>query len=78
MVRLIKIYADQFVDTKLMSETTHQEIKAWRETYRQNPNGEIDFKLTFEKDFEKKDSKDRSVAEEGYLIFRAIEEAGSR
>lgn len=78
MVRLIQIYADQFVDTKLMSEASHQEIKAWRETYKKNPNGEIDPKLTFGKDFEKKKTKDRSIAEEDYLIFKVIEEAGSR
>jgi hypothetical protein len=77
MVRLIKIYADEFVRTKTMSEATHHEIKAWRETYQKNPNGEIDFKLTFEKDFEKKESKDHSVAEESFLIYKAIEEAGS-
>jgi uncharacterized phage-associated protein len=77
MVRLIKIYADEFVRTKTMSEATHHEIKAWRETYQKNPNGEIDFKLTFERDFEKKESKDHSIAEESFLIYKAIEEAGS-
>jgi hypothetical protein len=73
MQRLIDIYADVFVTAGDMSDASHERIRVWRETWRTNPNGMIDYKLTFEKDpYLKKDSE-LTFADECYLVSKYIE-----
>jgi hypothetical protein len=78
MHRLIKIFADRFIDADVMSEASHQEIHAWRKTYSKKPNAPIDYQLTFDDGFDKKPAGDLSVAEENYLIFEALEKASAK
>lgn len=72
MQRLIEIYANAFVKAGDMSEASHERIRAWRETWRTNPNGRIDYKLTFEKDPYRKEESELTFADECYLIAEAI------
>jgi hypothetical protein len=78
MRRLIEIFADRFVDANDMSEASHQEIRAWRKAYNQKPNSIIDPGLTFEEDPKKKAAEKLTVAEETYLIVKALEEATTK
>jgi len=75
MKRLIEIFANKFVKSNEMSESSHQEIKAWKRTWGKKPNSIIEYELTFDGDLKNKDPKELSVAEESYLIYKSIEEA---
>ena len=76
--RLVEIYADKFVKADDMIEASHQSIKAWRETYAEKPNSPIDYQKEFDRDLEKKPREELTVAEESFLIYKALEKAGSR
>lgn len=77
MYRLIKIFADIFVNANAMSEASHQEIQAWRKTYSKKPNAPIDYQQTFDEGLDQKKPGDLSVAEENYLIYEALKKAGA-
>lgn len=70
MSRLIEIFADIFVKASDMSEASHQQIRAWKETWKKGPNGIIDYKLMFEKDPHSKPESELTFAEECYLISK--------
>ncbi|HOS29050.1 MAG TPA: Panacea domain-containing protein [Deltaproteobacteria bacterium] len=72
MRKLIEIFADRFITTDIMSEASHQEIKAWRDTYKKKPNSMIDYALTFKGDIHKKTEKELTYPEEIYLTFCAL------
>lgn len=72
MVRLVEIYANKFIKSKEMSEASHQEIPAWRKTKQKDF---IKYESQFDDDLNKKSAKDLSLAEEGFLIYRALEKA---
>jgi len=69
--RLIEIYANCFVDVSIMSDASHQEIRAWAIAYKKRKNSPIDYKDTFE-DIDNKDSGRLSCAEEKYLLSKII------
>lgn len=72
MLRLIEIFADKFVKSKEISEASHQDIPAWRKTKK---NKFIKYESQFEDDLKSKPSKKLSMAEEGFLIYEAIQKA---
>lgn len=75
MKRLIEIFANKFVKSNEMSESSHQDIKAWKKTWSRKPNSIIDYGSTFDEDIKNKDPKELTVAEENFLIYKSIEEA---
>lgn len=77
MSRLVEIYADEFVNTSIMSDVSHSEIRAWRRTYAKEPNGIIDFKLNFSGDIENKSPEELTPAEENFLVLKGLEKATS-
>jgi uncharacterized phage-associated protein len=77
MRRLIEIYASRFVKSKEMSESSHQEIRAWNKAWRKEKNSIIDYDLEFEDNIREKKPSDLTPAEESYLIYKSIEEAAN-
>ncbi len=75
MKRLIEIYADGFVKASHMSEASHQEIKAWKKTYKKKPNSMIDYDLAFNDDLYTKPPELLTFAEECYLTYKALKKA---
>lgn len=47
MNRLIEIYARSYIPTRLVSDASHEEIAAWKRTWKTKPNGLIDYALEF-------------------------------
>ncbi len=74
MKRLVEIYASRYVDSRLMSDSSHEEIAAWRKTWKRQPNAVIDYSLTFDEGFAAKPESELSCPESSYLVFKAIEE----
>lgn len=75
MHELVEIYADIFVKASDISEASHQDIKAWRRTWKEKPNSIIEYELQFDDDIKHKDAKELTPAEESFLIYKSIEEA---
>jgi hypothetical protein len=78
MIRLVEIYADEFVTSEHMSKASHSEIEAWQKAWAAKPNSIIDYKLTFGDDIETKPSDKLSPAEENFLIYKGMKEAASK
>jgi uncharacterized phage-associated protein len=74
MRRLIEIFADVFVKASDMSEASHESIRAWKETWKKNKNGIIDYDDQFSEDIKCKDEKKLTPPEEHYLIYKSLEE----
>ncbi|MCX7030758.1 MAG: DUF4065 domain-containing protein [Spirochaetes bacterium] len=74
MNNLIEIYAVRQVNASMMSEGSHEKIKAWRKAREDRPNGPVDKADTFE-DILTKPEEQLTQAEEHFLIARALKEA---
>lgn len=74
MKRLVETFASRYVDSRLMSDSSHEEIAAWRKTWKRQPNAVIDYSLTFDEGFAAKPESELSYPESGYLVFKAVEE----
>jgi len=72
MEKLIEIFAQRWTTAKVMSDCSHEEIKAWRRTWARTPNGPIDYALEFDENIFSKQEKDLTYTEEAYLIHRAM------
>lgn len=70
MDALAEIFADPDMSMKLMSEASHDDIMAWRRTWRDNPQGPIDFKFEFPGDIDTKPEEALSPEEESFLCWR--------
>jgi len=70
MANLMEIFGDPSMTTTLLSESSHQEIIAWRRAFKERPNQTIDYKLTFPGDIDKKDIDKLDPIEEGFLAWR--------
>ena len=73
MQKLIEIYADSYITSTLISDATHQAILAWKKTWREAPNGIIDYAAEFKGNLLSKKEEDLTYPEESYLIYRALE-----
>jgi hypothetical protein len=71
MYNLIEIYADSYVKSSDISEASHQDIFAWKRTFRNNPNTVIDYLSHFPGDITKKDPGKITPQEENILCFTA-------
>jgi len=72
MERLIEIYAQQWATTNVFSDASHQDIKAWRRTYKKKHNAIIDYALEFDGDLFAKKEEELTYPEEVYLTFKAM------
>jgi len=72
MGELIEIFAIPETRASHMSDSSHEQIAAWRKTWQNNPNGIIDYSSEFD-DIDNKKEKDLSFAEEVFLMYRATE-----
>jgi uncharacterized phage-associated protein len=75
MHRLIEIFADVFVKSSDISEASHEDIRAWRETWKKEKNSIINYDTQFPGDIKHKDAEELTPSEEHYLIYRSLEEA---
>jgi hypothetical protein len=74
MNSLIEMFAQQWVNASIVSEASHQAIKAWRKTYNKTPNGYIDPIEEFDRNISAIPEDELSSQEERYLIHRKIAE----
>lgn len=72
MNQLIETYAKSYIKSNLISEASHERIKAWIETWEKSPNAIMDNSLTFDKNLYKKKENELTVAEENYITYRAL------
>jgi hypothetical protein len=71
---LIEIYAHSFINSKLMSNASHQEILAWKRTWKKKQNNYIDFFLEFPGNVFEKSERDLTFPEEVYLTQKGLED----
>jgi uncharacterized phage-associated protein len=74
MQNLIEFFAQRWVDAKVMSDASHQEIRAWRTTYKQQPNAVIDPINNFTRDITVVPVDELQWQEERFLRHRKIME----
>jgi uncharacterized phage-associated protein len=74
MKTLIEMFAQGWVGAAVMSDATHQAIRAWKKTYAKTPNAIIDPIEEFNRDITTVPEDSLSTAEERFLIHRKIVE----
>jgi len=72
MERLIEIYAQQWITTNIMSDSSHDDILAWQRTWAKQKNSIIDYKLEFEEDVFFKKDEDLTYPEEVYRTYKTL------
>jgi hypothetical protein len=73
MNRLIEIYGQEYITSRLMSDASHQDILAWRRTWSQKPNTIIDFALEFLDDIYHKPEPALTFPEEVFLVQKGLD-----
>jgi hypothetical protein len=73
MNKLIDIFADKFITSKVVSDVSHVEIKAWARAREIKKNSFIDYALNFDGDIREKRGEELKPAEKNYLIFNSLE-----
>jgi hypothetical protein len=73
MNRIVEIYAQTYVTAGIMSDASHQDILAWRRTWKQAPNTIIDFALEFTEDVFNKPEHQLTFPEEVFLVQKGLE-----
>jgi len=74
MKRIIEIFARSWITTSIMSDSSHQQILAWKRSYKKQKNSIIDYSLEFDGDLFSKKLEELTFPEESYLTFRALSE----
>lgn len=77
MHRLIEVYAQTYITSALMSDASHQEILAWKRTWKEKQNTIIDLSLEFSGDIFHKPETELTFPEEVFLTQKGIEHCGS-
>lgn len=72
MQRLVEIYATTWMTTSVMSDASHEDIKAWQRTWRSKQNAIIEYALEFEGDTYRKNENELSYPEEVFLTHKAL------
>ncbi len=72
MNTLIDIYAKSYIPSNLISEASHEKIKAWKKTYKKSPNSVMDSSLTFDDNLYEKNEAELTYAEENYILYNAL------
>ena len=75
MTKLVTKYARKFGRAAEISEDSHQQIKAWKKAYDKEPNGVIDYALTFDSDLKHKPEQELEHPEESYVVYTATKRA---
>lgn len=75
MKELIYIFATNYVTTNIMSNASHEKIKAWEKAYRRSKNSVIKKSETFDKIFDKSEDE-LSPQEERFLISETLKRVG--
>lgn len=75
MKNLIEIFAQSWVTSNIMSDASHQSIRAWKTTYEKTPNAFIDPKDEFDRDIFSISFDDLTAVEERYLLQRKTSKA---
>ena len=76
MKNLVFIYAKQWVTPNVMSDASHEKIKAWKKTWKKKPNSKIDKSDTFE-NLASKNEETLSSQEEHFLISTMLGSLGT-
>jgi hypothetical protein len=74
MRNLIEIFARQWIGAGVMSNASHNDIRAWRVTYRKQPNHIINPIDEFERNILEIPEEELTPQEERYLTQKAIKE----
>lgn len=72
MQRLIEIYATTWMTTSVMSDASHEDIRAWQRTWGSKPNDIIEYALEFDGDTYCKNEDELSYPEEVFLTHKAL------
>ncbi len=75
MNSLIFMFAQKWVTSNIMSDSSHQAIKAWKKAWKRNPNSLIDKADTFD-GLRLKDEEQLSPEEEHFLVSSALKQLG--
>jgi uncharacterized phage-associated protein len=75
MTRLVIKYAKKYGRAAEISEDSHRQIKAWKKAYDKEPNGVIDYALTFDSDLKHKSEQELEHPEECYAVYTATKHA---
>lgn len=70
--QLIEIFAQSWIDSTIMSDTSHKTLRSWKITYENSPNDFIDPKEEFSRDIERLSDKEITAIEERYLLQRKM------
>lgn len=73
MNRIIEICAAGYVTSTIMSDASHQEIRAWQRTWKCAPNTVIDFAMEFPEDVFNKPEHRLTFPEEVFLVQKGLE-----
>ncbi|GHU53066.1 hypothetical protein FACS1894200_13620 [Spirochaetia bacterium] len=72
MKDLIDIFAQRWVTAKVMSDSSHSDIRAWSKTYQESPNAIIDPIREFKRDISHLSEEELAPEEERYLFQKSI------
>ena len=72
MKRLVEIFAQKWMTADIMSDASHEDIRAWRVTWKNNPNSIIDYDLEFDEGLNTKTEDELTFPEEVYLTRKAL------
>jgi hypothetical protein len=74
MRSLIEIFAQQWIGAGVMSNASHNDIRAWKVTYKEHPNQIIDPMDEFDRNILEISGEELTPQEERYLTQKAIKE----
>lgn len=73
MDKLVEIFAQKWVTTSIMRDSSHEKIKAWQKTYYHiKKNGIIDYSHEFDEDIFSKNEDELTYPEIVYLTYKAL------
>jgi hypothetical protein len=78
MDRLVEIFGQGYVTSKIMSDASHEEILAWRRTWAREKNAIIDYSLEFPDDVFNKCEHQLNFPEEVFLVHKGLEHCAGR
>ncbi|MFZ4439547.1 MAG: Panacea domain-containing protein [Syntrophales bacterium] len=73
MNQIVETYAAGYVTAAIMSDASHQEIRAWQHTWKCAPNTVIDFAREFPGDVINKPEHQLTFPEEVFLVQKGLE-----
>ncbi len=69
MDKYLDIFAESWIKSSHMSDASHEEIFAWKRTYKKEPNAEIEYKNHFPGNLQEKDVAKLNLSQEHFLLF---------